>query len=331
MTAQPEAVQHEAWTAAIPVRLTLSASEVTTVEGPPAPLHVLLPRCSYLPSVLNRALNHFRHVLPPEVKDAVNTPWFEDDGLPIRWQQPAGVLFDLLHRGKPGVVWNVTIHFRDFPSDTLLAWEGSHSTLQTYLNSLKEAAVICSGNAAAILQMSQQSQQNLWTSVEAADLSAYQRVASSLQLSPKAKGSRPAMIPVRLHIQRSSGDYMSSYESVEYTSRPVSAASNGQETSLLQTLQQILPQCFQPNSQQEVQSSKQATIETQEDQESSVQAGTSSSPDTALMHSSQQRSSDQYSVLVAGIKPPLQTPLVWLHAALHAPDLFLYITVIALQ
>ncbi len=97
------------------------------------------------------------------------------------------------------------IHFRDFPSDTLLAWEGSHSTLQTYLNSLKEAAVICSGNAAAILQMSQQSQQNLWTSVEAADLSAYQRVASSLQLSPKAKGSRPAMIPVRLHIQRSSG------------------------------------------------------------------------------------------------------------------------------
>ena len=99
----------------------------------------------------------------------------------------------------------VQIHFRDFPSDTLLAWEGSHSLLQTYLNSLKEAAVICSGNAAAILQMSQQSQQSLWTSVEAADLNAYQRVASSLQLSPKAKGSRPAMIPVRLHIQRSSG------------------------------------------------------------------------------------------------------------------------------
>jgi len=97
------------------------------------------------------------------------------------------------------------IHFRDFPSDTLLTWEGSHSLLQTYLNSLKEAAVICSGNAAAILQMSQQSQQNLWTSVEAADLSAYQRVASSLQISPKAKGSRPAMVPVRLHIQRSSG------------------------------------------------------------------------------------------------------------------------------
>ena len=27
----------------------------------------------------------WQHVLPPEVKDAVNTPWFEDDGLPLRW------------------------------------------------------------------------------------------------------------------------------------------------------------------------------------------------------------------------------------------------------
>lgn len=68
---------------------------------------MLLPRCTYLPSLVNRALDHFRvswysnaarfslvaietcllwqHVLPPEVKDAVNTPWFEDDGLPLRW------------------------------------------------------------------------------------------------------------------------------------------------------------------------------------------------------------------------------------------------------
>ncbi len=124
---------------------------------------------------------------------------------------------------------------------------------------------------------------------------------------------------------------MSSYESVEYTSRPVSTASNGQEPSLLQTLQQILPHCFQHDNQQDVQSSEQATIETQEAQASSVQTGTSSSPHAALMHSSQERFSDQYCVLVAGIKPPLQTPLVWLHATLHAPDMFLYITVIALQ
>ncbi len=144
------------------------------------------------------------------------------------------MLFDLLHKGRPGIIWHVTvshgndyscaslkhmfvfhqgsthvlllqIHFRDFPSDTLLAWEGSQSLLQAYLNSLKEAAVICSGNAAAILQMTQQSQQSLWTSVEAADLPAYQRVVSSLQLTPKARGSRSATVPVRLQLRNGSG------------------------------------------------------------------------------------------------------------------------------
>ena len=97
------------------------------------------------------------------------------------------------------------IHFRDFPSDSLAAWSGAQPLLQAYLNSLKEAAVICAGTAATVLQMSQQSQQNLWTSVATADLAAYQRVASSLQLTPKARGSRPANVPVRLHLRNISG------------------------------------------------------------------------------------------------------------------------------
>ena len=101
--------------------------------------------------------------------------------------------------------FSLQIHFRDFPSSTLAAWQGVQPVLQAFLNSLKEAAVICAGTAASVLQMSQQSQQNLWKSVEEADLAAYQRVASSLQLTPKARGSRSANIPVRLHLRNASG------------------------------------------------------------------------------------------------------------------------------
>lgn len=97
------------------------------------------------------------------------------------------------------------IHFRDFPEDTLAVWEGAQPLLQAFLNSLKEAAVICAGSAAAVLQMSQQSQQNLWSSVEAADLTAYQHVASSLHLTPKARGTRPAKVPIRLLFRNTSG------------------------------------------------------------------------------------------------------------------------------
>lgn len=97
------------------------------------------------------------------------------------------------------------IHFRDFPQDALAVWDGAQPLLQAFLNSLKEAAVICAGSAAAVLQMSQQSQQNLWSSVEAADLTAYQRVASSLHLSPKVRGNRSANVPVRLLFRNTSG------------------------------------------------------------------------------------------------------------------------------
>ena len=235
------------------------------------------------------------------------------------------------------------VHFRDFPTKTLLAWEGSQPLLQAYLNSLKEAAVICSGNAAAILQMSQQSQKSLWNSVESADVVGFQKVSSSLQLTPRARGNKPASVPVRLHVQRESGgglvhhamhvsndcchvsvissfcaDYMSSYESVEYTSRPVGTVAKGQDQTLFQTLQQIAPHCIPSSSKNSI-SLHQAAPESQS---APAEMGTT-------IESSQATFLEQYTVLVAGIKPSLQTPLAWLHATLHAPDMFLYITVIA--
>lgn len=105
------------------------------------------------------------------------------------------------------------IHFRDYPRNTLLAWDGTQSLIQAFLNSIKEAAVICAGNAAAVLQMSQQAQQELWNSVETPNLSAYQRVAGSLNLTPKAKGNKPASIPVRLYFRQSTSG-KSSYAGV---------------------------------------------------------------------------------------------------------------------
>lgn len=141
---------------------------------------------------------------------------------------PAGVLYDILYRGKPSAEWQVTvsisqycrkllvpttpmsvvcfsqIHFRDYPKDTLLAWDGSQPLLSAFLNSLKEAAVICAGQAAAILQMSQQAQHDLWQSVETPNLTAYQRVANSLNLTPRRKGDKLPNIPLRLYLQSSS-------------------------------------------------------------------------------------------------------------------------------
>eukprot|EP00891_Asterochloris_glomerata_P006419 jgi/Astpho2/6419/Aster-x0280 len=93
------------------------------------------------------------------------------------------------------------VHFTSYPASTLLAWSGLQSSLDAYLNSLKEAAVIARGNAAAVMNMSDGAQKDLWRSIQQSDLPAFERVAASLQVEPAGRGSRQACLPLRVYAQ----------------------------------------------------------------------------------------------------------------------------------
>lgn len=117
---------------------------------------------------------------------------------------------------------------------------------------------------------------------------------------------------------------MSSYEGIAYTSRPVGVSSGGQEQTLLQALQHILPQCFTLDN-----------VRAQEGVDQSADSPTAASDtNTAASQSDIENMQvtflQAHVVLIAGVQPPLQTSLISLHAALHAADMFLYITVIVL-
>ena len=113
---------------------------------------------------------------------------------------------------------------------------------------------------------------------------------------------------------------MSSYEGIAYTSRPVGVSTDGQEQTLLQALQHMLPQCFTLDN-----------VKAQADR-SAESSTTASDTITAASQSDIENKEPTFLqahvVLIAGVRPPLQTPLISLHAALHAADMFLYITVI---
>ena len=129
-------------------------------------------------------------------------------------------------------------------------------------------------------------------------------------------------------------DYISSYESVEYTSRPIAAAVQEEEQTLLEALQQILPQCFEatPKANSNNTSTAESTQAATEDlSRASAEAVSKELSSMASNQAAEKAFVEQYTVLICGIKPSLQTPLAGLHAMLHAPDLFLYIIVIALK
>ena len=86
----------------------------------------------------------------------------------MKWQIPTGTLYDLLcDEGE--YPWSLIIHFRAYPREVLQPVRGSgagEDALQAaYLNSLKEAAYVLTGNSNSIMSLTKKSQQELWTNV----------------------------------------------------------------------------------------------------------------------------------------------------------------------
>lgn len=125
-------------------------------------------------------------------------------------------------------------------------------------------------------------------------------------------------------------DYMSSYESIDFTSRPIAQAVKDAEQTLLQTLQGILPDCFASSSQGKQDQPDESAQSSARDI-SPTDSDTTEMSITPDAQAQEHMFLEKYVVLVCGIKPSLQTPLAGLHAVMHAPDLFLYISVIALH
>lgn len=119
------------WMGAIPLHLHLHSSEVTSLPAPP-PFLILAPRNGYLPLLVDAIRPHFNSALPP----GSDTIWFDYQGLPLKWNIPTGVLFDLLC-AEPERPWNLTVHFRSYPAGVLSLCE-DEAVKWNFINALKE-------------------------------------------------------------------------------------------------------------------------------------------------------------------------------------------------
>ncbi|KAL4598382.1 hypothetical protein ACB092_11G056100 [Castanea dentata] len=228
-----EEAQKYVWEGAIPLQIHLHESEVTTLPTPP-PALILAPRIGYLPLLVPQIKPHFSNALPPGSPDTV---WFDYNGLPLKWYIPTGVLFDLLC-AEPERPWNLTVHFRGYPSNILVPCEGEDSVKWSFINSLKEAAYIINGNCKNVMNMSQPDQVELWRSVLNGNLEAYVRISSKLKLGTVgdeyADGGgqgqvKTGRVPVRLYVWSVSEDFddledapqIDSWDKISYINRPV--------------------------------------------------------------------------------------------------------------
>ncbi|CAL0315693.1 unnamed protein product [Lupinus luteus] len=332
------------WEGSIPLQIHLHQSEITTLPPPPPSL-VLAPRIGYLPLLISLIKPHFSTTLPP----GIDTIWFEYKGLPLKWYIPTGVLFDLLCV-EPERPWNLTVHFRGYPSNLLQPCEGVDSIKWSFINSLKEAAYVINGNCKNIMNMSQPDQAELWHSVLSGNLESYRRVSSKLKLgtfedeyaeninpvSTKSQQSteetevagqvKTGRIPVRLYVWTVSEDFddledapeIDNWDKVSYINRPIEIhKDDGKYFSLNDAVRSLLPEFF-PGSSFVNEEDASINQSTGEEEENTFDPVSSFQP---------LENAEIKLVRIQGIEPKLEIPFSWVVNNLMNPEYFLHICV----
>lgn len=163
-------LKKEVWKGALPLCITLASHDIASLDQP-APLYLMLSRHSYLALSLDRLIEHFG----PYTQEGFQREeiWVSYNGVPLKWQYAVGVMADLLCGQQLALPWMLQIHFRAFPSDVLIPYQGIKSLRISYISSLKEATALLLGSSQTIMNMSKESEERLWRSICESDFERY--------------------------------------------------------------------------------------------------------------------------------------------------------------
>jgi len=199
MALAEEAIRQQVAQQQVPLRVVLVETEVTTLNPPPA-VYVMASRCSYLPAVAEQLLQHFQRVLPP----GEHTPWFDHCGVPLKWHIPIGVLYDILHTERSTATplpWELTVHYRSFPSQELITCDDVTTPRSAFVNSLKEAAFALTGSSSAIMNWLGRLE-DTWRHVQDGNVAQCLSEMAAFNLHPSLHAERKTRIPMRVMITK---------------------------------------------------------------------------------------------------------------------------------
>ena len=152
------------WEGKIPVCFSMDASDCSKFLVPD-PFFAMIPRRLYFPMVMDKALNHF------ESDAATFDPariWLEWNGVPLKWNYPVGLLYDVCQSLTPNggsTVFSITIRFhKNFPEDEVLFWPKVEDVEIFFMSTIKEADAI-KHRSSVMSSLHKRDYQQLWSSL----------------------------------------------------------------------------------------------------------------------------------------------------------------------
>lgn len=149
--------------------------------------------------------------------------WFSFEGVPLKWQHPVGLLYDLFAGQEPSTAsspgqrghllsedeakssanatqpWKLLLHFTDWPTDQLIPLDASMRVQHdAFINSVKEADFLRNGTGRTIMSLSKDDSTKLWQAVEKHDLPLFNSINHKFIHPPDGLALRH--VPVKVYL-----------------------------------------------------------------------------------------------------------------------------------
>jgi len=294
-------VLREVWEGRIPTAFNLSPDDVTTAISPET-YYVMLPRMSYFALATDKVKKYFNKFVS---EDSINGEvWFSFQGNPIKLHLPIGVIYDQMkvegtNLEALGPPWKLTVHFGNFPEESILKCSSRDTIESQFMSCVKEADQFKHGGK--IMSTMQKKEHNqLWLGLANDKFDQFWAVnrrlmdvtSASSQPRSGSPSSNLSESVAKVSIDESTSGYFKTFKHIPVRMykkdnllalrlvKPTKLCDNGQER--LTTLQDLLDDYF---------------------------------PDQEL----------QVRAMTQGIEPDFDTPLQWMAEHLSYPDNFLHV------
>lgn len=263
MTTSREAqiLKSSVWDGSLPIEIRLSPSECRVYDQAD-PYFVQYPRLSYLPFLLPRLhAFFFPSLINPDV--IPYDGWFSFEEVPLKWQYPLGLLYDLFSGASPSqasgldihdrspsdgteeqLPWRLTLHFTDWPEQSLVRPDAEAKMLHdAFINGVKEADFLRNGTAKGIMSLSKDDSTKLWNAVQEHDFDTFNPISKRLLY---AQGAPLRHIPLKIYLPSSptAAEPTSGHLRVVQSLVTPSLSNSREEQTLGTALNALLPTLF---------------------------------------------------------------------------------------
>lgn len=108
--AEDKEILKQVWEGKVPVCFRLDESEWRSAE--PEDMYMMAPRHAYFPLLTDKVHKYLADFVSPALKN--NEIWLDYKGVPIKWNYPVGLLFDMHTSDQDNTAtlpWCLNVHF----------------------------------------------------------------------------------------------------------------------------------------------------------------------------------------------------------------------------